>query len=212
MITILCYGDSNTNGCNPSTQTRLKRDERWTGILQKILGDDYYVIEEGLGGRTTVWDDPIEEDKNGGKYLLPCLESHKPIDLVIIMLGTNDTKYRFSLTEFDISWGMENLIRKIKKSEAGRDEAEPKILLMAPAPIEPVGDFAMMFKNAAEKSVGLSECYRILANKYEIEFLDLASIVSVSKDDGVHLDGMSHKILAKEVSEIVEKIWQSKSI
>jgi lysophospholipase L1-like esterase len=87
--TILCYGDSNTWGYNPSTGGRYARDERWPGVLRTELGEGYLVIEEGLNGRTTVWDDPIEGYKNGSTYLIPCLETHKPIDLVIILLGTN---------------------------------------------------------------------------------------------------------------------------
>ncbi len=105
MKTILCYGDSNTHGFNPATQGRFSLSERWTGVLMRELGSDYHVIEEGLGGRTTVWDDPIMESRNGRDYLLPCLWSHKPLDLVIIMLGTNDLKDRFSLTPFDIAAG-----------------------------------------------------------------------------------------------------------
>jgi lysophospholipase L1-like esterase len=84
---ILCYGDSNTWGYDPVTQERFDKNERWTGQLSQMLGGNYDVIEEGLNGRTTVWDDPIEGYKNGRDYLIPCLESHKPLDLVIILLG-----------------------------------------------------------------------------------------------------------------------------
>ena len=87
MKTILCYGDSNTYGLRPDSNQRYPREIRWTGLLQKSLGEDYYVIEEGLSGRTTLWDDPIEEHKNGKTYLFPCLESHSPIDLVVLMLS-----------------------------------------------------------------------------------------------------------------------------
>ena len=118
MKSILCYGDSNTYGLMPDSPDRYPRDVRWTGILQKKLGEDYYVIEEGLSGRTTLWDDPIEEHKNGKKYLLPCLDSHKPVDLVILMLGTNDLKTRFSLTPFDIGASVENLVKVLLKSDA----------------------------------------------------------------------------------------------
>ena len=115
MKTILCYGDSNTYGLKSDLVSRYPRNVRWTGILQEKLGSEYYVIEEGLGGRTTVWDDPVEDYKNGKKYLLPCLDSHKPLDLVIIMLGTNDLKSRFSVTPFDIGASMENLVKTIIK-------------------------------------------------------------------------------------------------
>ena len=95
MKTILCYGDSNTWGLNPETLTRYAPDVRWPGILKQELGSDYAIIEEGLSGRTTVWDDPLEGYKNGKTYLSPCLNSHKPLDLVIIMLGTNGNFQRF---------------------------------------------------------------------------------------------------------------------
>lgn len=81
MKSILCFGDSNTWGYNPRTKERYPRNERWTGMLRQELGDGYEIIEEGLNGRITVWEDPIEEHKNGKEYLIPCLESHQPIDL-----------------------------------------------------------------------------------------------------------------------------------
>ena len=95
MKTILCFGDSNTWGYNPENRQRFGPEERWSGILRNSLGEDYRAIEEGLNGRTTLWDDPIEGFKNGLDYLMPCLESHKPFDLITIMLGTNDLKCRF---------------------------------------------------------------------------------------------------------------------
>lgn len=135
MKSILCYGDSNTYGLMPDSPDRYPRDVRWTGILQKKLGEDYYVIEEGLSGRTTLWDDPIEEHKNGKKYLLPCLDSHKPVDLVILMLGTNDLKTRFSLTPFDIGASVENLVKVLLKSDAGIDYQPPKVLAVGLAAV-----------------------------------------------------------------------------
>ena len=114
MIRILCFGDSNTFGrksvsFNPEetpivfSQDRFQQNERWTGVMANKLGKDYYVIEEGLCGRTTVLDDPVGgEHRNGKKYLLPCLESHAPLDLVILMLGTNDLKVKFSMSAYDI--------------------------------------------------------------------------------------------------------------
>ncbi|MBQ9959278.1 MAG: acylhydrolase, partial [Oscillospiraceae bacterium] len=92
---ILCYGDSNTWGYIGGVGERFGRDVRWTGRLQTLLGSDYTVIEEGLNSRTTVWDDPVEMHKNGYTYLMPCLQTHRPLDLVIIMLGTNDLERRF---------------------------------------------------------------------------------------------------------------------
>lgn len=95
MRSIMCYGDSNTWGYNPATGSRFSRDGRWTGVLRQELSDGYEIIEEGLNGRTTVWNDPIEGYKNGKEQLIPCLETNKPLDMVIIMLGTNDLKVLF---------------------------------------------------------------------------------------------------------------------
>lgn len=103
MRTILCYGDSNTWGFDPATRTRFAPDVRWTGVLADRLGSEFRVIEEGLNGRTTRWDDPIETDHNGLTYLRPCAESHQPLDLIIVMLGTNDLKQRFNLSASDIA-------------------------------------------------------------------------------------------------------------
>ena len=103
MRTVLCYGDSNTWGYDPATRTRYPPHVRWTGVLATRLGAEYRVVEEGLNGRTTRWDDPIEPGRNGLTYLRPCIESHQPLDVIIIMLGTNDLKRRFDLSASDIA-------------------------------------------------------------------------------------------------------------
>jgi lysophospholipase L1-like esterase len=103
--TVLCYGDSNTWGSDPETGERFAPEVRWPGVLRQALGEGYWVVEEGLNGRTTVRDDPIEgAHKNGRTYLPACLEFHKPIDLVLIMLGTNDLKARFAASASDRWW------------------------------------------------------------------------------------------------------------
>ena len=110
MRTILRYGDSNIRGIDPETGERFPEDVRWPGVLRTRLGDDYTVIEDGLSGRTTVWDDPIEGvHKNGRTYLRPCLESHSPVDLIALMLGTNDLKKRFGSSASDIAQGAAEL-------------------------------------------------------------------------------------------------------
>jgi lysophospholipase L1-like esterase len=208
MKNILCYGDSNTYGYDGDTGTRFERNVRWTGVLQKLLGEEYYVIEEGLGGRTTVWDDPIEEHKNGKRYLLPCLDSHKPLDLVIIMLGTNDLKVRFSLSARDIADGMENLIKTTLKSDCGREGGAPKILLMSPPPIVVLPIFAEMLQNSEEKSKKLAPYYKEIAEKYKIEFLDVGEIILTCEADGVHFDAENHKKLAEVIMNKVKKmLW-----
>lgn len=194
MKTVLCYGDSNTYGLKSDLTTRYSRDVRWTGQLQKMLSEEYYIIEEGLGGRTTVWDDPIEEHKNGKKYLIPCLDSHKPLDLVILMLGTNDLKYRFSLTSFDISAAMENLVGTILKSDAGIGFQPPRLLLVSPVPVFSVGniDLDRMLLGAEAKSKELGAYYEAIAKKYNIAYLNPAGKVEVDKKDGIHFTEKGH--------------------
>lgn len=114
---IVCYGDSNTWGYDAVTDGRFPEEVRWTGKLQELLGEEYCIIEEGLCGRTTVFEDPLNEGLNGLTYLYPCLMSHGPLDLLVIMLGTNDSKERFSATPKNIADGMKRLVKKQKKQK-----------------------------------------------------------------------------------------------
>lgn len=200
MKTILCYGDSNTWGYRPDTQTRYSRDERWPGVLRNTLGEGYLVIEEGLCGRTTVWDDPIEGYKNGKEYLIPCLETHKPLDLVIIMLGTNDLKKRFSLSAFDIANGASVLVKIVQKSEVGIDGDPPKVLLMAPPPIAKLTGFAAMFEGAKPKSDLFPQEYTRVAQETGCAFLDAADVIVSSDVDGIHFDVAEHQELGLAVA------------
>lgn len=109
---IVCFGDSNTWGLNAETMRRFPEEVRWPCLLQEKLGDEYQIIEEGLPGRTSVMDDPLLEGMNGMDYIVPCIKSHAPVELVIIMLGTNDTKERFGLTAHNIAQGITRLAKK----------------------------------------------------------------------------------------------------
>ena len=208
MKTILCYGDSNTWGRNPSTQTRYARDERWPGVLQQELGDEYFVIEEGLPGRTTVWDDPIEGYKNGKEYLVPCLETHKPIDLVAIMLGTNDLKVRFSLSAFDVAAGAGVLVDIVQRSEAGPHGNAPKVLLMAPPPLGRLTDFAEMFDGARVKSRKLAERFRQAARERGCALFDTSNVIVSSDVDGVHLEAEEHQKLGRAVAAVIRNMLE----
>lgn len=212
MKTILCYGDSNTWGYSPSTQDRYGRDERWGGVLRNTLGEEYLVIEEGLNGRTTVWDDPVEGiHRNGRTYLTPCLESHQPIDLVVIMLGTNDLKQRFGVGAFDIARGASVLVQIVQKSETGPNGEAPKVLLLAPPPTAELAgtDFAEMFKGAEEKSKNFSREFRLIAGSLGCEFLDMADVIVSSKLDAIHLDAEEHLKLGQAVAARVREIFEA---
>ncbi len=206
MRVILCYGDSNTWGYNLLTQDRLSIHERWTGVLADQLGSDYRVIEEGLNGRTTVWDDPIEEFRNGKEYLMPCLLSQKPIDLVVLMLGTNDLKKRFSVPAQDIAKSIGVLVETIQHSGAGAKDSAPKILLIAPPVVGKLTAFAEMFEDGFEKSQKFGEYYRQIADLYDCEFLDASQIIKSSELDGIHFEADQHLKLGQAVAALVKTI------
>jgi lysophospholipase L1-like esterase len=207
MFVVLCYGDSNTHGRDAVTGGRLERDARWPGVLQKFLGDGFHVIEEGLNGRTTVWDDPVRgaQKRNGSLYLLPCLESHAPIDLVILMLGTNDCKARFSVTPYDIGQSVEYLIDIIQKSGTGRSGA-PHVLILSPPPLGKLDRWAETFSGGVEKSAKLAKYYEQAAVNYGCSFFNTAEVIQSSSLDGLHIDAEDHATLASILAERVKKI------
>ena len=207
MKVILCYGDSNTWGYDPLTQERFSPQVRWTGVLARQLGDGYRVIEEGLSGRTTVWDDPVEGlHKNGKSYLLPCLESHQPIDLILLMLGTNDLKMRFSVPAADIAASVGVLVEVIQKSATGVGGAAPKVVLIAPPPVGKLSEFAEMFTAAEVKSHKLAEYYQVMATQYDCDFLNAGDFIVSSDIDGIHFEADQHHKLGEAVALRVKKI------
>src|SRR5919197_920349 len=135
MRTVLCFGDSNTWGFDPETQQRFPRDVRWPGRLQGMLGEAWHVVEEGLNGRTTTLDSPISPGKNGLDYLVPCLESHAPLDAVVLYLGTNDLADRYAMTATDIARAAARLAAVVARSEAGANGGAPVPILVCPPPL-----------------------------------------------------------------------------
>lgn len=204
---ILCFGDSNTWGYIPKTSKRYPVNLRWTGILQEKLGNNYEIIEEGLNSRTTNLDDPKHIGKNGQIYLIPCLETHDPIDLIVLWLGTNDMKERFNREPADISKGIEILLDDIKKFSIEEETRMPKIILVSPPLIdETVEGVNEKYLGAGKKSEQLAELYKKVAEKYNSEFIDIAKYVSPSKKDGYHLEPESHKIVADHFTQIIPEI------
>jgi lysophospholipase L1-like esterase len=206
MKTILCFGDSNTWGYDPATQQRYGHGQRWTRRLQELLGEGYWVIEEGQNGRTTVHDDPVEGNKNGLTYLLPCLESHKPIDLVVLMLGTNDLKLRMAKTSQDIAKSVGRLVRHIQVSESGPGGKAPLVLVIAPPPLGRLTDFGDSFAGGSGKSQTLGSEYEKIAAERGCAFLDARTVIRSSDVDGIHFDADQLPLLAAAVKEKVHAI------
>jgi lysophospholipase L1-like esterase len=208
MKTILCYGDSNTWGYNAETAGRFPPETRWPNVLAKELGDGYTVIAEGLNGRTTVWPDPVEgEHRNGKSYLIPCLESHYPLDLVIVLLGTNDLKHRYGLSAWDIASGAGTLVQMIQGSAFGPNGGPPRVLLMAPPPTYVAGtDFEEMLRGSDEKSRDLGRQYGRVAAELGCEFFDTSTVITSSKLDGIHLEPGEQVKLGMAVAAAVRRI------
>jgi lysophospholipase L1-like esterase len=204
--TILCYGDSNTWGYDPGTGSRYPPDVRWTGVLAERLGPAYRVVEEGLNGRATGWDDPIEPGRNGRTYLRPCIESHEPLDLITVMLGTNDLKRRFNLTPSDIAESAAGLAveaRRIARTAGGE---HAKVLLVAPPATTTLTEFDQMFADALEKSRQFSHYYRLAAGWREVPFFDAGSVIVSSEIDGIHFDASEHRKLAEALAGEVRRL------
>ena len=201
--TVLCFGDSNTWGRDPHSAARLPEASRWPDVLAAELGGSFRVIAEGLNGRTTVWEDPVEEHRCGKAYLSPCLLTHHPLDLVILMLGTNDLKKRFSVSAFDIGRSIGLLLDMIRSSGCGPDGGSPEILLMCPPPVERLSEFAEMFEGAREKSLKLPHYYRLHAEQRGCRFFDTAEIIRSSDADGIHFEPEDQVRLGREVAGIV---------
>ena len=205
MKTVLCYGDSNTWGYEPATGSRYPEDVRWPGVLARELGDGFRVIEEALNGRTTVREDPVEEHKNGKDYLRPCLESHAPLDLVIVALGINDLKARFFASASDAADGAGVLVGISQRSGAGPDGGSPAVVLVVPPPVGRLTELAQMFAGAEEKSKGFSHQYRRVAKKYGCVLLDAGEVVRASDRDGIHLEAEEHRKLGEAVAALVRE-------
>lgn len=203
---VVCFGDSNTWGADPAGHGRFPPDVRWTGILQRELGPDYRVIEEGLNGRTTNIDDFIEEDRNGRRHLPSRLETHRPFDLIVIMLGTNDLKARNRRSAADIAQAASKLGQLAARSGCGIDGANPRVLLIAPPAILEVGPLAKLVEGGAEKSREFPEQYAFYAASAGVDFFDAGSVIVSSPVDGIHFDAPEHEKLGRAVAEEVRRL------
>lgn len=210
--TLLVYGDSNTHGTLPMPALgflgRHPADVRWPSVVAAALGSGWEVIAEGQPGRTTVHDDPIDGRHRNGLAVLPALlESHRPIDVVAIMLGTNDMKMHHSLPAVDIALGAEKLVTTVRASNAGPDGAAPGVLLICPPPVIEAGCLAGIFTGVAGRVQGLADEFAAAAARQGVPFLDAGALVAVDPMDGVHLDAAAHATVGAAVAAEVQRAW-----
>lgn len=213
-ITVLCYGDSLTRGSKPDRNGRYAANERWTGVLQNQLGDDYYVIEEGLGGRTTDLEhyDSNKPSRNGMVYFKSCIDSHMPLDVIIIMLGTNDLKTVYNRSVEDVANALKQYPEYIDKYCSLGTIKRPKIILASPpymnenAPkfIESMPSPGTYDEISAQKSRQFAGPIKLVADKTGCVFFDSATVTETG-EDGCHLDLESQRRLANSFEKIIRQ-------
>lgn len=212
---ILCIGDSNTHGlCTDPSESadhgsRYNEEERWTCLLQKALGAEYLVIEEGLSGRTCVYDDPDMDSVNLLPVLHALLNSHEPLDLVILMLGTNDSKAKFNTDAKKITKGMQILVEEAKSVPCWGKNG-PKILIVAPVPIEEGVIYPDFNEKSVETTKTLAREYAFLAVAERADFLD-AGGCELTSVDHVHLTKRGHRQLAERMEAAVREIMNAET-
>lgn len=210
MINILCYGDSNTYGYDPHTGGRYDESVRWPCRLQSYLGDEYHVIEAGLNGRTTCYDDPNMENVNALKTLETDLEKYDKLDLIAIMLGTNDLKEFTGADVNEIVLGVEKVMMKMKSIMKEKQDRDPIFLIMCPPEIGSAIRQSHFYGEYRENSIAKSRMfptyYRQMAVKNGCMFFDTSEWVKASEADSIHLNVADHVLIAEKVCDIISSI------
>ncbi|MFK8083567.1 MAG: SGNH/GDSL hydrolase family protein [Granulosicoccus sp.] len=214
---IMCFGDSLTWGWVPTPNgpptTRYPFAERWPGVVQAALGPSFEIIEEGLSGRTTQLDDPIDPRLNGAAYLPSAIASHLPLDMVIIMLGTNDSKYLFHRSAFEIASSIAKLIDQVNRSGGGVGTAYPAPMPFIIAP-PPLGRLAhpwteAHFGGAHQKINEMATHYAALADYLNIGFLNAGDVMTTDGVDGIHFTAENNADLGSAVAEKVSGLFST---
>lgn len=206
MRTVLCFGDSLTWGYDPEGPGRHAFEDRWPSVLGATLGPGVTVIAEGLNGRTTGYDDHLADcDRNGVKNLPTVLHTHMPLDLVVIMLGTNDMKPAIAGTAYAARAGLQRLVGLIRHHEYSFDYDAPEILIVSPPPLCETADpvFSAIFRDGVEESAMLASLYRDLADDIGCGFFDAGSVARTSPVDGVHLTTEGTRAIGRGLEPIV---------
>lgn len=211
--TLLCFGDSNTWGFDPVTGARYPRATRWPGVCAEALGAGWSVVEAGLNGRTTVFEDPLG-DLAGVRHLGPVLASAAPVDVVAILLGTNDLKTRFAASAAEIASGAGVLVDRVLVSSSGPAGRAPRVLLIAPPPVgdgsalarrdaESFDVFDQGWRGARERSLAFGTHYARIARDRGVAFVDAGRVVTTSEVDAVHWTASAHGALGAAVAAAV---------
>jgi len=216
MKRILCYGDSNTWGHNPTgidpvtgAIGRYSEGVRWTGVMQRELGEEYFVCEEGLCGRTTVFEDPTHYGWNGYMHFEVALRTCDPVDCVIFMLGTNDTKESFYVSPSAITGGMERLLKNCQNLLRGSLSEKAKIILACPLKPVMAGDGTYWYdfnEESGRKIEAMRETYRALAERSGVAYFDVNDFGVADPADGIHFDAESHRKVGLALTELVKKV------
>ncbi|MGN6379167.1 MAG: GDSL-type esterase/lipase family protein [Gaiellales bacterium] len=203
MQTVLCFGDSNTWGYEASTGARLGRWQRWPGVAQQELGEDVYVIEEGLGGRTTTFEIPGLPNRNGFAALPMLLETHEPLDLVVISLGTNDM-WVPGATARDAARGVGAMVDVVRASTLGPGEAAPAVLVVVPPPLAALSEeWTAESDDLVRESSRFGDAYRDVLRAREVPLVDLGELISSSAADGIHFEAQDHAAIGRAVAAAV---------
>ncbi len=212
--TILCYGDSNTYGYNPADGSRYPQEIRWTGLLQKNLGEDYLVINEGCNGRTTIFEDPAEPWKTGMFYVKPCMNTHKPVDMVVLMLGSNDLKKMYHASAAQIADGAGDVADEIRDFLKEKQGFSPQVVLAAPPQtgeaILTCGFRTQFDQTSIVRSKEFPEEYKRVAEERNCIFFNAGAYAQPSEIDGLHLSVESHKRLADGLCRFILDIMEGK--
>lgn len=208
MKTILCFGDSLTWGFNAEGPSRHAFENRWPNVLQAELGSGFHVVAEGLNGRTTVFGDDMGGGDRSGIRLLPTLlDTHSPLDLLILFLGANDIKPWIAGKALAARFGMERLIEAARTFPYSNGASQPKILVVSPPPFCATAnaDYAEMFSEIAE-SRKLAEAYRGAAELTGCAFFDAGSVAETTPLDGVHMDAQNTRAVGRGLAPLVRQL------
>jgi lysophospholipase L1-like esterase len=204
-LVILVYGDSLTWGRNPENRERHAKADRWPSVLQDELGGEVSVIAEGLPGRTTIFDDLTGSvDKNGSRCLPVLLATHEPLDLIVLMLGSNDLKPAICGSVAGVAVGLERLVNIIRSFAFQTRNTVPEILLVSPPVfcVTASGEGPRAGRNVAE-SLKLAPAISAICERLDCLFLDAAQVATSSPIDGVHLDVANTRAIGSAVARLL---------